>query len=337
MADNIICGFEKIDYAQWNDFVKNHPQGSLFQMPEMYRVFESTYNYKPFVVASVDDHNTVNGIMQGVRICNGKGVLCKLSARVIVWGGPLVKNNDSTITSKIVKAFSNRVKKECVYAEIRNLHPVNEETKNNLNSNDFKYYPHLNIVVELKESEDVLFRNLTSAKRRNVKKAISKGLEFAEIENEKELSPAYNILKEVYKKTEVPLSHYSLFKSLFDTTASTNHCKFYKTTFEGEIVGVMVALVFNDRLYEWYVGSRREFYALRPNEFLVWNTILAARRESLHFFDFGGAGSPGKEYGVRDFKQGFGGNTVEIGRFRRVYKTIPWLLGNAAIRVMKMF
>ena len=337
MADKMVFGIENIDNTLWDNFVRNHPEGSPFQMPQMYRVFEATHNYRPFVVASVAENGAVNGIILGVRICNGKGILCNLSARIIVWGGPLVKNNDSTITTKIVKAFSERVKKESVYTENRNLHPVDETTKNTLNSLDFEYYPHLNIVVELKDSEEIVFKKLTSAKRRSVKKAVSKGLVFDKINTEDELSVAYSILKEVYKKTEIPLSHLSLFKAMFNTLVPSNLCRLYKATRSGEIVGVMVALVFSDRLYEWYVGSKKEYYSLRPNEFLVWNTMLAAKGENFPFFDFGGAGKPGIEYGVRQFKKGFGGDTVETGRFRKINKKLPWWLGNAAIRVMKIW
>jgi lipid II:glycine glycyltransferase (peptidoglycan interpeptide bridge formation enzyme) len=335
MASEIVYGIENIDNSLWDKFVRNHPQGSAFQIPQMYRVFEATHNYKPFVVAAVDEKDAVLGVMQGVRICNGKGVLCRLSARVIVWGGPLVKDNNSAIFTALVEAFSNMVKRESVYAEIRNLHPADKETKNSLNTLRFGYHPHLNILVSLKDSEEVLFKKLASAKRRNVKKSVSKGLVFAEVKNEEELIVAYSILEGVYKNTEVPLSHYSLFKALFDTLVPANLCKFYKAIHAGEIVGVMVALIFNDRMYEWYVGSKSEFYPLRPNEFLVWNTMLAAKRENLNFFDFGGAGKPGTEYGVREFKKGFGGDTFETGRFRKVYKKLPWWLGNMAIRIMK--
>ncbi len=335
MADKIVYGIDNIDNALWDEFVRNHPQGSAFQMPQIHRVFEATHNYKPFVVAIVDENGALEGVMQGVRICNGGGILCRLSARMIVWGSPLVKNNDTNITTKIVTAFSDWVKKESVYAEIRNLHPIDEATKNTLNRLGFSYYPHLNIVIELNDSEEILFKKLTSAKRRNVKKAVSKGLEFGEIKNEEELIVAYSILEEVYKKTEVPLSHFSLFMAMFDTLVPANLCRFYKVTHAGEMVGVMVALMFNDRMYEWYVASKSEFYPLRPNEFLVWNTMLAAKRENLPFFDFGGAGKPGTEYGVRDFKKGFGGDIFETGRFRKVYKKLPWWLGNVAIMVMK--
>ena len=337
MADKIVFGIENIDSALWENFVRNHPRGSTFQMPQMYRVFEATQNYTPFVIALVDEGRAVNGIMQGVKICNGRGTLCRLSARVIVWEGPLVKDNDSAITTKIVKAFSEWVKKESVYTEIRNLHPVDEATKNTINNLGFQYFPHLNIVVGLKDSKEIVFKKLASAKRRSVKKAVSKGLLFDEIKNEKELFVAYSILQEVYKKTEVPLSHYSLFTAMFNSLVPAGLCRFYKAVYAEEIVGIMVALVFNDRLYEWYVGSNREYYSLRPNEFLVWNTMLAAKNENLPFFDFGGAGKPGIEYGVREFKKGFGGDTIETGRFRKVNKKLPWILGSAAIKAMKIW
>ena len=337
MADEIVYGVDSIDNTLWGDFVKNHPEGSVFQMPQMYRVFEATQNYKPIVVGCIDELGAVKAIMQGVRMCNGEGIFCQLSARVIVWGGPLVKDNDRVCSAKIVKAFSDKVKNESVYSEIRNLYPVDDEIKGIFSSFGFRYNPHLNIVVDLKEDEDVLFKNLASAKRRSVKKGISKGLRFDEVVDVKELHLAYDVLTGVYQNTEVPLSHFSLFKAVFDILVPDNLCRFYKVTQAGETVGVMVALMFNDRMYEWYVGSKREFYAFRPNEFLVWNTILGAKKEGLQFFDFGGAGKPDKEYGVREFKKGFGGDIVETGRFRKVNKKLPWLLGNIAIGIKRMF
>lgn len=337
MADEIVFGIDNIDISLWVDFVKNHPEGNVFQMPHMYRVFEATHNYTPIVVGCVDKSGDLKGILQGVRICNGKSVLCNLSARVIVWGGSIVKNNDGDCATKLLKAFSEKIKTRCVYCEIRNLYPVENEIKKVLESLGFVYKPHLNIVVNLKEEEDALFKKLASAKKRNVKKGISNGLKFDEVCDEKELCIAYDILKEVYENTEVPLSHFSLFEAIFDILRPVNLCKFYKVTYGGKVAGIMVALVFNDRMYEWYVGSKKEFYALRPNEYLVWNTMLGAKHEGLKLFDFGGAGKPDKKYGVRDFKKGFGGDIVETGRFRMVFKKLPWLLGNIAIGMKKFF
>ena len=47
-------------------------------------------------------------------------------------------------------------------------------------------------------------------------------------------------------------------------------------------------------------------------------------RRNCHVYDFGGAGKPDEEYGVRDFKAKFGGNLVNFGR--NVFVHNPMLL-----------
>ena len=48
-----------------------------------------------------------------------------------------------------------------------------------------------------------------------------------------------------------------------------------------------------------------------------------------------GAGKPGEDYGVRDFKAQFGGNLVEHGRFLHVCRPVVYWLGNKAIAFLK--
>ena len=335
MTVNSVTGIENIDIAKWEGFVKGHPAGNVFQMPAMHSVFLATYNYKPYVVACFNDRGDVKGIMQGVRICNGKGVFCKMSARVVVWGGPLADDDDPECLSLLFNAFNELVKKDAVYCEIRNLTVLSERKKQLFDSLGYSYFPYLNILVDLRKSEEYLLKQLEPAKRRNVKKGVREGLKFGEIKNEEELAEAYGILENVYRKTEVPLSDISLFRSLFKEMGKNGTCRFFKVEAGGKMAAVMVVLVNNASMYEWYVGAEAEFYSKRPNEFLVWNVMLAAKRKGLQFFDFGGAGRPDREYGVRNFKKGFGGEIIETGRFRKVFKKLPWLLGNAAIRLKR--
>ncbi len=335
MAIKAVSGFDNIDRYKWDSFVKSHPYGNAFQLPVMNRVFLSARNYEPYVAACTNEDGNVKGIMQGVRICNGQGFMCTMTSRVIVWGGPLAENNDPQIVSMLLDTFNSLVKNDCVYCEIRNLEAPASEQKELFESAGFEYFAHLNILVNVQRDEDEILNDFKPAKRRNVKKALKEHLEFGEVETIEELREAYGILNEVYKKTEVPLSDVSLFESLFEQKDSENFCRFYKVSSNGNLAGVMVTLVNNNGLYEWYVACKEDLFAKRPNEFLVWNVILEARKQGLKFFDFGGAGKPDEKYGVRDFKKGFGGKVVETGRFRRVYRKLPWLLGNAAIKMKK--
>ena len=79
-------------------------------------------------------------------------------------------------------------------------------------------------------------------------------------------------------------------------------------------VAASVDLVYKNTIYGWYQGSNREYASCKPNELLLWHVLQWGSDNGYRQFDFGGAGKPGVEYGVRDFKAKFGGTLVNYGR-----------------------
>ena len=49
---------EEISKEAWSDFVYDHPEGTIFQTPEIYMVYRETRNYHPLFVGVVDDSVT---------------------------------------------------------------------------------------------------------------------------------------------------------------------------------------------------------------------------------------------------------------------------------------
>jgi len=48
---------ESPDTKQWSEFVLDHPQGNIFQTPEMAEVYRRTKNYEPVTLAAIDTIN----------------------------------------------------------------------------------------------------------------------------------------------------------------------------------------------------------------------------------------------------------------------------------------
>jgi len=48
---------DSLDTKQWSEFVLDHPQGNILQMPEMADVYRRTKNYEPVTLAAVDTKN----------------------------------------------------------------------------------------------------------------------------------------------------------------------------------------------------------------------------------------------------------------------------------------
>jgi serine/alanine adding enzyme len=82
-------------------------------------------------------------------------------------------------------------------------------------------------------------------------------------------------------------------------------------------------LIYKDTIYGWYGGMDRGYSDYIPNELLLWHIFQWGAENGYKVYDFGGAGKPDEEYGVRDFKAKFGGELVCFGR--NTYIPLPWL------------
>ena len=92
------------------------------------------------------------------------------------------------------------------------------------------------------------------------------------------------------------------------------------------MIGTVWLLTFRGRVYDWYSGSLSQFLNKAPNDLMLWKSIEWAIDKNYEIFDFGGAGSPEKKYGVRDFKRKFGGDELNLGRFNIINSKFKYAL-----------
>ena len=111
----------EIDYLAWASFVENHKNGNVFQTPDMFKVYEKTKNYEPILIAVENDTGELEGILLAVIQKEHSGILGNFSARSIIMGGPLIKNDDPQILDFILKEYDNKIKSEAIYSQFRNF------------------------------------------------------------------------------------------------------------------------------------------------------------------------------------------------------------------------
>jgi lipid II:glycine glycyltransferase (peptidoglycan interpeptide bridge formation enzyme) len=308
----------------WSKFVANHPRGNIFQTPEMYEVYKGTYNYEPIVLAVLDDADEILALLHSVIMKEGKGLKGMFSARAIIWGAPLYvdDNRGQAAVNLLMTEYDNIARKRALFTQIRNLWDMSA-LRATLTTHGYVYEEHLNFLVDLTKSPDTLWMNFSQSKRRGVRKAEKAGLIFSEECDKSFLDIFYNrIMYETYRHAKMPYPDISIFEHAFNKLLQNQMIKFFAVKYRDECIAGMAALMYKGIMYEWYVGSlkSREILKLYPNEYLIWNVLKWGANNDYRLFDFLGAGKPGKEYGVRDFKSGFGGDLVNFGRFERVYQ-----------------
>jgi serine/alanine adding enzyme len=314
----IISDYNLINIQKWIEFVENHKDGNVFQTPEMYRVYKSAEYYEPVIVVCVDEGNEIIGLILSVIQREYKSILGKLSSRSIIWGAPLIKDNKIEILNFLLCEYDKIVKHKAVYSQIRNLWNT-ENIRETMEKLGYIYEDHLNILINLTKSVDILWKEVYSRRRSQINKSERKGVSVKIFDENELIENSYDILLEVYKRAKLPLPDKEFFKCANDILGVKGYLKFFGAFYEGRLIGIMCLLCYNGRAYEWYIGSYIDYMRIHPNDLIIWEIIKWSKKNNYNVFDFGGAGKPDKEYGVREYKKKFGGTTVNLGRYQKVH------------------
>lgn len=323
----IISNPEELDKQQWSDFVFNHPYGNAFQTPEMYEIYKNTPLYEPIVVAALNN-DKILGILQAVVQKEYPNPFGFISSRSIIWGAPLVIDNNQEVTELLLREYDKIAKKKTIYSQFRNFWEQNEE-KGIFEKSGFQYEEHLNILIDLKKSEEELWKDIDSRKRTYINRTKKEGFEFFIIKELNQFSDCYYILKEVYSKAKLPLPPKEFFNRLINSSNLLFSIVPFAIRYNDEIVAFFLGLCYRERVYEYYVGYKSDYSKKNPGDLLLWEIFKWGKQNGFTLFDFGGAGKPDIPYGVRDYKKKFGGEMVEFGRYEKVHH--PFLFNIAKV------
>lgn len=310
--DNIIS---------WKKLLESHPYNTVFQSYEMYLFYEKVQNFEPFLFYAKDDNGTCIGTLLAVMIREGKGLKGYFSSRVVVYGGPLISDREDKllILDNLLSTLVSTLKNRSLFIQFRNFFEWDKKEKEIFSQHGFHFKDRLNSIIETVEKEKV-WRGINESKRRQIKKGLKSAVKIAKPENEAEMKVFYSLLKELYQtKVKKPLPAWSFFKEFYNLSSNGTLGVVLLVKKEEKIIGgILSPVTANKNIYEWYVvGLDKAFKHCYPSVLATWAPINYAIENNLQYFDFMGLGTPGKEYGVRDFKMKFGGKIVNYGRFGR--------------------
>jgi len=327
------------DIMHWSEFVYNHPHGNIFQTPEMAEVYKRTKNYEPVTLAAIDTKNDeILAVLQVAVIKEISGFLGTISARSIIQGGPLFIENESSIKALkvLMEHYDKIAQKKSLYTQIRTMRDTSN-ISDFLNSMGYEYEAHLNFLMDLTLPTDVLWRQLFKSRRNGINRAKRRGVIIEEVTDISLIPIVYNHLRETYKNAKLPLADISLFQHVFNVLTQKNMAKIFLAKHEDKYIGAIVVLIYKGVIYDWYAGASLGYLQLCPNDILPWHVMEWGSNNGYHTFDFGGAGNPNEEYGVREFKRQFGGELVNFGRYKKAHSSIKMKVVEKGFKVYRRF
>jgi hypothetical protein len=314
----------------WEEFVRVNVHATPFQTPAFYRFLKTLKSVSARGVA-VSEKGVLKALAV-VTIQKENGPAGFFSKRGIIYGGPLATEDSPQALGVLLKTISQIAGRGVIYIETRNLSDFTLY-RDIFISNGFRYVPYLNFRVDTSDGE-LMKQRISNSRVRQIKKSIRRDVTCKMAETPDAVQAFYEMLTKLYKeKLFKPLPDKEFFMNFFEAKLGV----FLLVWFEQKVIGGIMCPILEGRaLYEFYVcGLDEDYKELYPSVMATWFAMEYAGKHGIPLFDFMGAGMPGEQYGVRDFKARFGGELVEYGRFRKIRKPLLYRVGEAGLNLRK--
>lgn len=322
----------KIEKNEWQKFVYDHPKGNIFQTPQMFYSYTCAKNYEPIFIACTSGEGEIIGLLVGSVFSEKSGILKKLISRSIVFGGPLLTPKVNTV--EFLTQYDKIVREKAVYSRIINLFDNSNEYIG-IESVGYKLNDHLNYNIDLTKGLEKIWNDIHNTRRRQVKRGFRRGITVEIGKEVKDLRPYYDILKNTYTNAGLPLQDFSFFENIYNNLTASGNIIFFSAFDKEKLIGHRIILSYKNTLYDWFAGDLPEARDKYTNDVLVWEVLKWGSENGFKRFDFGGAGEPGKEYGVRDFKKKFGGDLVAFGNYFKIHQPVKYVLLQNLLKVYR--
>lgn len=324
------------DNPAWDAFLNSTPLCHFYQT-SMWAQVRALDGWEHLIVLFTLNDSLVGGFQILTR---SKSYLGKIG---LLLKGPVVALEDQATINFVIATLKKIARENKIKALIIQPPDGDKEMSHILRQSEFSAN-HLDfvikdntVVVDLRRSEDEIFKGIKTTKRQNIKPAIRKGVSVRQ-GNKDDIDTFFNFMIETCKRQQVSPSpsNVNFLYTMWDLFSRNDNIKIFMTEYEGGIVSLMVVVLFGDTAYLWKFGWSGKYKNYHPNILLYWEIFKWAKANGLSFADVGAisidlADKIRKDEKVTEemaktysyFKVGFGGEVLRLTKgFVYIYNPI---------------
>ena len=268
-------------------FLETCPGFHYFQSPRFFHVCGSSGKLTPYYVIARQNLTLAGILLYYKQAQIALPVASFLSSRTIMWGGPIARNNTPEIVDGLLR-FHRDTGPETMYTQVRNLVDTSAY-KDLFAQHGFQYSDHLTIIIDLTRSETELWRDVSTKRRNQIRRAQKEGCVVEQQHSLPALKASYSILQEVYQRAGLPLPDFSHFESLHQQADARSGLRLFTVSWQGELIGCMLCLAHGNWLFDYYAGAYSKHYKKYPNDLLPWWVLTMGKREWVYQLRFRGS------------------------------------------------
>ncbi len=174
---SLLDDFDKLRTA-WDQFVAEHPRGSIFHTSAIVRVYKASKGYKPMALAGVTLDGRITSLLVAVRVQTLPPPMNRISSRSIFFAEPLCSEDAASadVLARLIASHDEQVRRSVLFTEVRPLFAPGPEGAA-LERCGYSYLEYLNYLVDVTQPIEALWAGVHKSAQRefdNVNAADSK-------------------------------------------------------------------------------------------------------------------------------------------------------------------
>jgi hypothetical protein len=297
-----MARFERInlDAAEWGRRLSAFPDRIVHQSPAYIAFLAETQKAEP-VLAALKEGNETLGHFTGLIV--RKFGLKILGSPFRGWSTPYMGFNllPAVPRRTAVEALSGFAFRElgCIHVEVTDFHLTPEDIR----GLGFGHEVHATIVNDLTQTEEALFRNMNSYRRRDIRRAEKHGVRIEEARDPEFAEEFAAQFKDVFAKQGMtPHFGAERIRAVIKHLSPTGMLLLLRARDPaGRCIATGVFAGMDPAAFYWAGASWRQHQDLHPNELLQWHAMKYWKSRGMKTYDLAG---------TMDFKRRFGGSEV---------------------------
>jgi serine/alanine adding enzyme len=259
------------DKAQWDAYAAGAPYTTTYHLSDWQSVMEQTFHIQTHFLWA-NDGGHIAGVLPLVAIRS------PISGHYLTsLPGAVCADGEEVAGALIARAMALTKAERAKYLILRDSRQkwgVPELVTQN---------GHCTLVVELSEDPNDVWRSVNRRVRQSVNKAAAAGIEV-QVGREL-LDDFYPVYAEAMRNRGTPTQGIRFFRSVFEQFPDNYTLLVMRCN--GRIVGGGFVAGFRDTLFATWGGMLREYYHLRPNYVLYWETLKYGCEQGYKRLDLG--------------------------------------------------
>ena len=324
------------ELAQIDEVLKNSSSATIFHSVEWNRLLIEEFGLQHVALLATNGSEPV-GLYIYFKHATG---FCQSPAISLqsVYGGPIAIDENPEYTLSLLKE-SERLQP---IAHFQIWTPPKVEPTSFLQCG-YQFKELHTPVLNLDCSEDELWLSFRRSKRRQIRKAITEGA-VVEKTGIEDIDKYYEMVSDTLSKSDVTPLPLHFYRRVLDCLAPLGLAELYVVKLGQAVISGAIILYYNQTVYGWDLGWRREFSDISPNDLMNWEIAKKARQQGYGRYDLLRF-EPDHLPGIATWKESFGGKIVSCYLFQkttplfRLFRPVRILFTepSRAIRKMQLF